>query len=316
MDSILKTILSPISEILSSGERVYWFYLLTAVVLAFWIYLIENLRRRDLTVVGFLKYCFPKAIFWHRSSRDDYLYFYVNKILYTAYILPLVLSVEGAADQFSALLTNLIGTAPNWSAGGIGLSVAYTLLMVLAMDFGIFVAHYFQHRIPLLWEFHKVHHSAQVLNPMTVYRQHPVDDFLSMTFSALFMGVFQGIFQYFWPSGLRAVVFMNINIVLFLFYVFGYNLRHSHIWLSYGPILSRIIISPAQHQIHHSNLRQHFDKNYGFIFAIWDWLFGSLYVPKRKEEFSLGLYKEEHIEYTGIFRLYFLPFVKAWKLIF
>src|SRR5690606_39715058 len=46
------------------------------------------------------------------------------------------------------------------------------------------------------------------------------------------------------------------NVVFALFHLLGSNLRHSHIWWSFGPTLSRILISPAQHQIHHSKDRK------------------------------------------------------------
>ena len=68
----------------------------------------------------------------------------------------------------------------------------------------------------------------------------------------------------------------GMNIFACLFMLLGSNLRHTHLWIDYGPRLSRILISPAQHQIHHSADPRHFDKNIGFIFAFWDDLFGTL----------------------------------------
>jgi len=60
----------------------------------------------------------------------------------------------------------------------------------------------------------------------------------------------------------------------FLFNALGANLRHSHIWLSFGS-LERWFISPAQHQIHHSSAEADRDINFGTCLAIWDRLFGS-----------------------------------------
>ncbi|MDC0136437.1 sterol desaturase family protein [Sulfitobacter sp.] len=74
-----------------------------------------------------------------------------------------------------------------------------------------------------------------------------------------------------------------------MFNALGANFRHSHIWISYGPVLEHILISPAQHQVHHSVATKHHDKNYGSIFAIWDWIFGTLYVPKTVETLTFGV---------------------------
>ena len=79
------------------------------------------------------------------------------------------------------------------------------------------------------------------------------------------------------------------NAMYVLFNALGANLRHSHIWLSYGRVMEHIFISPAQHQIHHSVAIKHHDKNYGSMFAIWDWMFGTLYIPDEMEEIVYGV---------------------------
>jgi len=105
-----------------------------------------------------------------------------------------------------------------------------------------------------------------------------------------------------------------MNLVLFLFYFAGYNLRHSHIPLYYPDRLSRILISPAQHQVHHSNAPRHFDRNMGFMFAIWDRMAGTLYVPRRDEVLEFGLARGEEREFDSLARLYFLPVWKLYRL--
>ena len=46
------------------------------------------------------------------------------------------------------------------------------------------------------------------------------------------------------------------------------------------------------------------------MFSIWDWIAGTLYLPRERETPPLGLYGEEHREYNSVLRLYLLPFVK------
>ena len=188
--------------------------------------------------------------------------------------------------------------------------LTFALGSILVFDFGFYLQHYLMHKISFLWEFHKVHHSAEVMTPLTFFRVHPVD-WLSMSLVyGLLVGGFQGTYKYFIPYEASLVKIMGFNIITFAFYFMGIHLRHSHIWISYGQILSRIFISPAQHQIHHSLAPRHFDKNLGAIFSLWDWLFGTLYVPKKKEDIQFGLSRGEHKEFSSLWSLYFLPFQK------
>ena len=100
---------------------------------------------------------------------------------------------------------------------------------------------------------------------------------------------------------------LGINVVQFAFYVIGFNLRHSHIPLGYGPVISQVLVSPWMHQVHHSREAKHFDKNMGFIFSFWDRMFGTLYVPKDGEQFELGLGDGEHVRFHSLPALYFRP---------
>lgn len=106
----------------------------------------------------------------------------------------------------------------------------------------------------------------------------------------LFGGIVTGIFFYISAGEITIYTFLGTQFLLAIFNMIG-NLRHSHVWLDFG-ILGYIFISPAQHQIHHSALPKHFGKNCGFALAIWDWAFGTLYVPKERETFPLGLRAE------------------------
>jgi hypothetical protein len=55
-------------------------------------------------------------------------------------------------------------------------------------------------------------------------------------------------------------------------------------------VWGRLFLSPAHHQIHHSDNPAHFDRNLGSSLAVWDWLFGTLYVPQRQpEKVSFGV---------------------------
>jgi len=115
-------------------------------------------------------------------------------------------------------------------------------------------------------------------------------------------------FSFFFVNDVSFWSLDSVSLAAIVFYLFGYNLRHSHIWLSYGPRWSRWFISPAQHQIHHSRKPEHIDRNMGFMFAVWDRLFGTLYVPVEEEELPLGLEGEPEGNFATAADCYIRPF--------
>jgi hypothetical protein len=56
------------------------------------------------------------------------------------------------------------------------------------------------------------------------------------------------------------------------------------VWLSFGRVMEHVVLSPAQHQVHHSLDPRHHDKNFGEGFSLWDWLCGTLYVTSPQRE--------------------------------
>ena len=301
-------------------QRIYWLYLFVALLFAAWIFVHmggpdknvkpdSGLRR----LKDFGKFCFPGKVYGHKSAKIDYLFFIVNRIAFPWLVAPLIIGVatiSQTSNLFFMQLSFLIGAMGN---AGLEDKIFFTLCTLIVMDAAFYASHYLLHNVPILWEFHKIHHSAEVLTPITVYRMHPVDDLLTGTLGSIAIGVLTGFFQTIYDEGLGLFAVAGLHIGLFAFYVLGYNLRHSHIWLTYPRIVSHIFISPAQHQMHHSKNPKHFNCNLGFIFAFWDWATGRLYVPSEKQEIVFGLLDEEQQEYTSVHRLYWRPFLRASK---
>lgn len=306
MEEIWAKFLVPFFMPLVPSQRIFVLYIVSALLLAFLAYVAA--RRSS---AGFLRYCFPRSVFTHPSAMVDYGYFFVNKIGLTFLGGMLLLSATAVSAYVRPLLEAAYGgPGPGHEPTALAIGVL-TVVFILAFDLGLFIAHYMQHKIPLLWQFHKVHHSAEVMTPITVYRMHPVDDILAAVLVGGLTGAVHGVFGFLYADGIAGFEVWKINVFLFLFYVFGYNLRHSHIWLAYPVWLSHFLVSPAQHQIHHSAEARHFDRNIAFMFAFWDWIAGTLYVPTEKEEFELGLDGGEHREFNSVWKLYYLPFKKA-----
>jgi sterol desaturase/sphingolipid hydroxylase (fatty acid hydroxylase superfamily) len=106
----------------------------------------------------------------------------------------------------------------------------FTVAAILAYDFGAYLEHRMQHRIAWLWEFHKVHHSAEVLTPVTALRVHPVGDLFGSAVIAATLGATNGAFLYFYDGKIAALEVLGVNILLTLHYTIGaYHLQHSHI---------------------------------------------------------------------------------------
>jgi len=302
-------------------SRIYWLYLISALVLAFVAYhQINHEHDEDGNDIpssrpSFLQWVFNKEVWLHSSSLQDYKYFLVNAIVYYGFAVQFMIGIHGVAVYSNTFLTSVFGelSAPLITSE-VSL-IAYTILSVIAIDLGVYISHRMMHNVPSLWEFHKVHHSAEQLNPMTLFRMHPVDLFITATVVAVLGGfAFAGLF-YLTGETPQALTLFGLNIVTFVFYLVGYNLRHSHIWLNYPVWLSKIFISPAQHQIHHSSNPKHFDQNFGLIFSFWDIIGKSHYIPRGHEKLEYGLSREEPNPFRSVSELYFKPFQWSWNII-
>jgi sterol desaturase/sphingolipid hydroxylase (fatty acid hydroxylase superfamily) len=189
--------------------------------------------------------------------------------------------------------------------------LSLTLLLVVSVDLGFFVSHYLAHKVPFLWTFHEVHHSAEQLNPITAFRRHPVDLLIDGNVTGVLSGLTFGTFDYFSQGRLTMWTIAGVNACTFLFLMTAAHLQHSHVWVSYGRLLDCIFVSPAMHQIHHSRAPHHIDRNLGNIFSFWDALAGTLYLPKTREVLTFGLAGANQTPYRTVLELYWRPFAEV-----
>lgn len=302
------------------NSRIFVVYLLTALVLAFVAYRqVEIAHKAEALAEGedyierqsFWAYVFNPKVWLHPSSILDMKYFAVNSAVYYGLLLQFFAGSHLVSTGFYNLLTNVF-SAPETAviSGPWGIAL-YTIASVLALDLGVYLMHYAFHKNPILWEFHKVHHSAEEMTPMTLFRMHPVDLFLTSVSVMFFQAIAFGGFYFLTASTPQVANIFGINVILFGFYLFGYNLRHSHIWLNFPVWLSKILISPAQHQVHHSSDPKHFDHNMGLIFSFWDQLFKTHYIPRGHEDLQFGLTRNEPSPFQSVSEMYFKPFKLA-----
>ena len=287
----------------SSNKRLFWLYCISSEVLA--IFLLS----RSNSISNSVKTLFDKKVWLHTSAKQDYFVWIINGVIKAFLIIPLLFSAAPIAIWLNKSLEQLFGSANlSWMPESM-IAIAFTFILFLLDDFSRFFLHWLSHRVPLLWRFHQIHHSAKVLTPITVYRIHPVESAMYALRLVFIQGLSIGIGVYLFGHKLEVIDVFGANIFIFAFNVFGANLRHSHIWLSWGGRLENWFISPAQHQIHHSLDKAHYDKNFGSALAIWDRLFGCLLIASdttKPEKFGL-----QGKGFNTLISLYLKPFIKT-----
>ncbi len=295
----------PLTQFLNPDSRLHLLYLISSLLIAI-IFLWSQGK-----IKNSINYLFPKSIWLHPSARIDYFVFIINIIFISLLIIPFIITTTEVFSTSYKMLQSIFGPRNLIEMSSSTTLILYTILLWLVGDFTRFLTHYLMHKIPFLWEFHKVHHSAEVLTPITQYRSHPVEVILFNLRSVISIGFVTALCTYFFSYELNLFEVMSINVFRFIFLALGSNLRHSHIPITYGKWLEYIFISPAQHQIHHSNDPKHFDTNMGSHLAIWDWIFGTLQHASKATKLVFGLDEKTKIEHRKLWKVYLVPFLKA-----
>jgi len=304
-----------LNEPFLGSSRFYWLYLLTSVLIAAAIYGIGSGAQTRWSLRGFLAFCFPGHLYRHPSAIVDYKLLLANALLAPGNLILATFPPAVIASWTAGWLNRTCGPLASHLEFSGWRVLAYTAVTMVLREFAMYVYHVLAHKIPLLWEFHKVHHSAEVLTPITNERKHPLEILMIMGMVVLPLGLWQGLAIYALFESASVVSLFGVELFVALFFLTSAHLRHSHIWLSYGPALSRILISPAQHQIHHSTAPRHADKNFGEMLSVFDWLFGTLYVPRERENLTFGIQGMAAQEHNGLVRAYLIPFVNAARIL-
>lgn len=321
LDTLLDAFLTHAKSIalfpLGAENRVYVLYLASSIVIAFVIYLRSRSGDKSASR-SFLRFLFPRDVWSHQSAWLDLRYFVFHQLI--GHFLMLGLGAGAAALSFRLIagvpMSAATGGDPLTGWAGILAATGYMFVALIVSDFLGFYMHYLQHKIPVLWQFHKVHHSAEVMHPLSNYREHPVDNL----FYGLLVGAGYGtvISLAFTMIGYVPAMpsLLGVPVLLFMFNIAGYNLRHSHIWLKWPGVWSKVFPSPAHHHVHHSCHPDHLDKNFAFMFPVWDVLFGTYVMPEDNRDVKFGVTdKDNGQELDSCLKLYFLPVRDAWRVL-
>ncbi|WP_083273166.1 sterol desaturase family protein [Alteromonas confluentis] len=317
-----------LNYLFDANKRIFWLYLLFALIFAtFLFFQLDKLRElANFTsayydadrMAGkprwrrFIHFLLPRRILKSKSAWHDVGLLFLNKLIKAAIFPVVIITMVPVAIGFSNAIEYVFGAHAPIVMPDVAVVCVFTVLLFIADDFSRFLLHWLLHRVPVLWEFHKVHHSAEVLTPFTIYRSHPVESYLYGCRMALTQGMVVGLCYYLFGPTLTMFDIAGANVFVFAFNVMGSNLRHSHIWWSWGNKVEKWFISPAQHQIHHSSNPKHFGVNLGSALAVWDRLFNTLIYSSTVKSLQIGIGKEyeEHKSLTGI---YLNPFKCAFR---
>lgn len=257
--------------------------------------------------MGLLEYLVPKKIYTHQSARVDIWLYLLDRGMMPVWFVLFLGSVAPFVEQSTiGALESAFGGSPE-VAPTVGWRLLYGLVTILIADMIFFFTHYMMHKTQIGWAIHKVHHSAQVLTPLTRPREHFIAGWIWALGPAIGLSLSGGIFAWVFNGNITQVTIINIGVFSFLYALNG-NFRHYHVSFRYPRWLEYWIQSPGMHHTHHSYLEKHWDSNLGLVTSIWDRMFGTLYIADKYEETPWGLAPKDQAEYTTLSDNLMTPF--------
>jgi len=225
-------------------------------------------------VVWGLEIAFP----WRKSQaliRKDFwldtFYMFFNFFMFSIFISGFYNIVELLFSKVDLSVRSIaLFSIVSWS------TPLQLLVFFILQDFFQWFTHNMLHKIPFLWNFHKVHHSVKEMGFAAHLRYHWMENILYKPFKTLAIMLIGG----FEPKQAFIVHFITIG--------FG-HLNHANIKLTYGP-LKYILNNPVMHLYHHAYALPNGKAgvNYGISLSLWDYIFRTNYIPNQDGEIRLG----------------------------
>lgn len=171
------------------------------------------------------------------------------------------------------------------------------LTMFIIADFIQWNVHRLLHRVPWMWEFHKLHHSVKEMGFAAHLRFHWMETIIYKTIQYIPL----------------AMIGFGID-DFFLVHIFAISighLNHANLNISYGP-LKYIINNPAMHIWHHAKHLPSgsYGVNFGISLSLWDYIFKTNYIPEKGRDIELGFPKDEKYP-TSFWKQIIYPFLKS-----
>jgi sterol desaturase/sphingolipid hydroxylase (fatty acid hydroxylase superfamily) len=161
--------------------------------------------------------------------------------------------------------------------GSTFVSVAVVTVGVITLDIVIYWQHRLFHTVPLLWRVHKMHHADSHVDTTTGLRFHPIEIVISLGVKAAAVVAF----------GLPVLAIIIFEVALNGFALFNHaNIRLPQKW---DDRLSRLIITQRLHRIHHSQVKEESNSNFGFSVSWWDKAFNSFKLRAHESDDKLPI---------------------------
>jgi sterol desaturase/sphingolipid hydroxylase (fatty acid hydroxylase superfamily) len=216
--------------------------------------------------------------FWLDAFYMFFNFFLFSLVAYNAVSSVVVVALNDLLAQFG--ITNLVAIRvadlPVW---------AQLALLFVIRDFIQWNVHRLLHRVPWLWEFHKVHHSIEEMGFAGHLRYHWMETVVYRTIEYIPLAMIGfGIDDFF---------------VVHIFALTIGHLNHANIYLPLGP-LKYVLNSPQMHLWHHAEELPEgtHGVNFGISLSLWDYLFGKAYIPSEDSGIRLGFQGMAHFPKT------------------
>ncbi len=168
------------------------------------------------------------------------------------------------------------------------------LEITLLTDLVQYWVHRAFHRIPWLWKFHAVHHSAQVMDWLASSRMHVLEIVLLRAFTVIPMYV---------------LGFSEPALYMYLLFVFFLSaMVHSNLRIRFR-FLDRLVVTPRFHHWHHGIEQEAVDVNFAVHFPFLDRIFGTYHYPA-DGRWPSGYGIADHPVPKGVWRQFLHPFVR------
>tara|TARA_R110002049_G_C9104905_1_gene557290 strand:+ start:424 stop:1215 length:792 start_codon:yes stop_codon:yes gene_type:complete len=172
------------------------------------------------------------------------------------------------------------------------------ILGLLILDFAAYCFHRLSHLVPLIWRFHRVHHSDTKMDSSTYFRSHPMEILLWFgTATIIACSLF----------GLDLLIVGFYLLVLTPFQVIAHSNLRFPTWMD--RTFGLIFTTPNLHKLHHDKDQNYTDSNYADIFILWDRIFGT-FKYKPVEKVNLGLDEFDNDKKQTFWFLIRSPFIK------
>ncbi len=206
--------------------------------------------------------------------RTDLVHFLVNGAALKIGLVVSVVVVGSVLRAFVPAPLRLgIAASPTWVQVVAGFAITTV---------GGYAGHRAAHEVPLLWRFHRVHHSIRDMDWLAANHLHPLDETFSRSAAVL---------------PLYALGFGRVSLSAFVILITVQAIFiHANVRMDFGPV-RWLIATPQFHHWHHAREPQAYNTNYAGEFPLLDALFGTLYLPADRWPAQYGIDESEPAGY-------------------